>query len=765
MKERRLFIFCSLFLLAAFLAVHLGGDRFLEELRKPPVQAAFREDDTVLVEGQVWKQEERAEYHVFYLRDNSITKSGRTVEEAGIILYDPEKTDLRTGNILRASGQLFFFDEARNPGNFDQQFYYQRQNIHAGLWAQSVEVKDDSFWHLRDTLERFRGEWRKALLEAAGEKDGDILAAMILGDRQGMDPETKELYQVNGIAHILSISGLHLSFIGIGSYQLLRRRTGSYLAGGLLGIGFLLLYILMIGTGVAVLRSLVMFLLRVGADMAGRAYDMITALAAAAAVVILWQPLAFYDGGFQMSFGAILGMWILGELMRPSGKERQAGRGEDRRPEKEKSLPVRAKKGLVQALQSSLGVQMILLPVTLYHYFEFPLCSVFLNLLVIPLMSALLFLGMTGSLLYMAVEPAGQALVWMGSRILDIYEVSCLAALSLPGSRLVTGQPDMGVVWFYYLTLGITIVLWVLAKKKKRAGGRESPAERRRALVPVFAGAAVLLFAGPASGLGSLGQVEITMLDVGQGDSSFIRADDGTAILVDGGSSDTDQAGRYRVEPFLKAEGVGVLDYVFVTHGDSDHMNAVEELLDRQETGVKVSCLVLPVPGVWDEELKALAGKAKSRGVPVAVMDRGGTLSCGSLTVTCLQPGEEDEMEPGNGASLVLDISCGDFDMLLTGDVEGEGEEALEQRLKKTYDVLKTAHHGSRNSTSESFLQKASPSAALISAGRDNRYGHPHQETVDRLRREGCSVYQTAQSGSVTIVTDGRTMRIRRFLP
>ena len=90
-------------------------------------------------------------------------------------------------------------------------------------------------------------------------------------------------------------------------------------------------------------------------------------------------------------------------------------------------------------------------------------------------------------------------------------------------------------------------------------------------------------------------------------------------------------------------------------------------------------------------------------------------------------------MEPGNGASLVLDISCGDFDMLLTGDVEGEGEEALEQRLKKTYDVLKTAHHGSRNSTSESFLQKASPSAALISAGRDNRYGHPHQETVDRL--------------------------------
>ena len=257
MKERRLFIFCLFFLIAAFLAVHLGGAYFLEELQDPPARSICEEDDTVCIEGQVWKKEKRAEYHIFYLRDTSITKSGRTVQEAGVILYDPEKTDLRTGNILSAIGQIFFFDEARNPGNFDQKFYYQKQNIHVGMWAERVAVQDDSFWRLRDGLERFRGAWKSALLEAAGEKDGGILAAMILGERQDMDPETKELYQVNGIAHILSISGLHLSFIGIGSYQFLRRRTGSYLAGGLLGIGFLLLYILMIGTGVAVLRSLV----------------------------------------------------------------------------------------------------------------------------------------------------------------------------------------------------------------------------------------------------------------------------------------------------------------------------------------------------------------------------------------------------------------------------------------------------------------------------------------------------------------------------
>ena len=360
---------------------------------------------------------------------------------------------------------------------------------------------------------------------------------------------------------------------------------------------------------------------------------------------------------------------------------------------------------------------MILFPVTLYHYFEFPVYSVFLNLLVIPLMSALLFLGMAGSLLYMAVEPAGLALLWISGRILDVYEVSCRAALALPGSRLVTGQPGMDAVWFYYAALGIAMVLWALARRRERKEDRHCPRERRRAFVPVLAGLAVLLFAGPASRLGSLGQTEITVLDVGQGDSIFIRADDGTSILVDGGKQRYGPGGRYRIEPFLKAKGVGKLDYVFVTHGGRRPHEWGGRAAGKAGDGSEG---VLPCAACFlkcgDEKLQALAKEAEKRGVPLAFMDRGGALSWGRLTVTCLQPGRGDELMPGNGAALVLDVSCGAFDMLLTGDVEGEGEELLEGRLEKTYDVLKVAHHGSKNSTSEELLRQASPDVALISA-------------------------------------------------
>ena len=454
-------------------------------------------------------------------------------------------------------------------------------------------------------------------MEAAGEKDGGILAAMILGDRRGMDPETKELYQVNGIAHILSISGLHLSFIGIGAYQFLRRRTGSFLAGGMLGIAFLLLYIVMIGPGVvcccvcAVLRSLVMFLVRVGADMAGRVCDMFTSLALAAAVVIFWQPLAYYDGGFQMSFGAILGMWIMGEMTRrPPGE--QGGRRTGKR-----WLPYR----LGEAVKSSLGVQMILFPVTLYHYFEFPLYSVLLNLLVIPLMSALLLLGMLGSLLYLAVEPAGGALIWACSRILDLYEISCRAALALPGSRLVTGRPGLAAIWFYYGALVVTLLLLLWMRRKKETEGAAPRRPAARAFAPVLTGILVLLFAGRAEVWGYL---EVTMLDVGQGDCLFLRARGRDMHPGGWGQQRHGPGGRYRIEPFLKAEGVGELSYVFVTHGDSDHLNGVTELLGRQDTGVEIGCLVVPPRELWDGELAEVLDAADAAGVPVRTMGRGG---------------------------------------------------------------------------------------------------------------------------------------------
>ena len=626
----------------------------------------------------------------------------------------------------------------------------------------------------------------------------------------------------------MAISGLHLSFVGIGMYKVLRRITGSYPVGGTFGILFLALYIVMIGLTVSALRALVMFLFRVGADMTGRHYDAPTALSVAAVVVLLWRPLSLYDGGFWLSFGAVLGVLAVVpvaqdvSITHPAIMQRRSKKTNIQSFPKQNAdritLAVYVKtirgylwKGIFQGLTASMGINLVILPVLLYYFFEFPLYSFILNLFVIPLMSVLLFMGMAGSLLSVCFLPFSGVCFWICSGILRLYEMSCNLALTLPGARFVAGKPEIWQIAVYY---GILIIVLLLLYKKERlreyiddvddVEGAESKkyqtcgrgivsrkyAERgsgrsiqrrvtrlgRFALVFGMAGIIILTHRW-----GARGKLTTVVLDVGQGDGIFMRGPEGGTYLVDGGSSDVKKVGQYRIEPFLKSQGVGMVDYVLISHGDSDHMNGVEELIERRDIGVRIGTLVLPVQEVWDEALAGIAEKAEKYGVRVVVMERGQSIKEGNMTITCIQPGnpgtkaengksegqyEEEGYEPGNAASMVLAVKFKEFDMLLTGDVEGGGEGQLTRQLEEqyrdcTWEVLKVAHHGSKNSSSEEFLWQVKPAYTFISAGRENRYGHPHQETIKRLTDIGSKIYSTQENGAIIVeVEDGETMKV-----
>lgn len=554
----------------------------------------------------------------------------------------------------------------------------------------------------------------------------------------------------------------------MGVYRLLRKATGSYGAGGAAGIAFLALYVLMIGWSVSVVRAFLMFLFRIGADMTGRHYDSYTALACSAAAVILWRPLYLYDGGFWLSFGAVLGMLAILPLFR--------------------GLPA-------AGLWASLSVNLAIFPILAYYFFTFPPYSLFLNLLVIPLFSILLLLGLVGSLVCFASFPAG-ALILRGCRaVFWIYEESCRLAGSLPGAQLVTGQPRIWQMAAYYVCLtGAALLLWKIRRdreQQRQRGGAHSRGTvvqdgvcSRGAAFPgwrAWAGAILLMTLGivlmlPAvSRIPDAGKLSVTVLDVGQGDGIFIRGPNGGTYLVDGGSSDVKEVGTYRLEPFLKSQGESALDYVFVTHGDADHYSGIAEWIEQaaQDGGqgagsIGIGTLVLPVEEVWDENLRQLAQKARKAGISVSVIRPGQRLREGEMGLTCLQPGADFTGEPGNEASLVLALQYGQFDMLLTGDTEGEGEEWLTGILERDYagtswEALKAAHHGSKNSTTEEFLGAASPAYTVISAGRDNRYGHPHPETLLRLEEAGSRIESTAGKGAICLKTDGKHLTIRGF--
>lgn len=765
--------------MVSFVCIYVGWDSFLEGYFSFPSETYLSEGIHIVVSGQIDRKEQASDYQILYLKNNSIIYQEQYVQEPYMIIYDKSKKKVRLGNTIRVSGKLSFYEKERNPGNFSQKDYYRSQKIVAYMWTDEVRCIDDKSDPVRDFLSEIRNRWKQNLQDYAGERYGGILSAILLGDKKEMDTEIRELYQVNGIAHILAISGLHLSFIGLGFYRMLRRLTGSYAVGGAAGIAFLLLYIVMIGSSVSAIRALIMFCIRVGADMSGRVYDAPTSVAAAAALIILWRPLAFFDAGFQLSFGAVGGIIFLYPLIAEGGfgnsgrkKEGKNGREGSRRELREKNgieerrrerrtesrRERRAESSLIlrikDSFMASLCIQTATLPAILFHYYEIPVYSVFLNLIVIPLMSVLLVFGFVGSLLCLFWQGGGGFFLGICRGILRLYEMLCQITGFLPGDRVTAGQPEIAGIIVY---MACILLLMVLIYRRK--------ADRRILAAIAVSGISALILACPAVNHRGL---EVTFLDVGQGDGIFIRERGGITCLIDGGSSDVSKVGKYRIEPFLKARGVSEIDYAFVTHGDSDHISGLEELLERQSLGVRINCVVFPEEGLWDEKMEDLYLLARKWGTRAAVIHPGQQIKGRELVIGCLYPDEKKLAETGNAASLVLEASYGEIDVLLTGDVEGEGEELLTAALEKEYEVLKVAHHGSKNSTSEEFLGIVHPKLAVISSGRDNRYGHPHEETLERLEDAKAVVFTTAESGAIILRADGKEvedLKIIRYRP
>ncbi len=706
MRNRPLASVCLLFLLLqVILVIQSGQEKALSASRI----FLEKENQEIQVTGEVYRKSHTSKVQILYLKNNSINHSK-------IIIYDSNFIEIPIGKKISLCGTVSLFDTSHNPGNFDQQMYYAKQDIYASVWCNEViEISGETDW-LRDGLYRLKTQWTEQIKKTMGEEKGGILCAMLFADKSSMDADIRELYQKSGIGHVLAISGLHISFIGIGIYHLLRKTGLSYMISGIAGVVLLSLYVIMIGFSVSVLRAFVMLLFKIGADMSGRVYDIVTALAVAAMITVAYQPLYVQDAGFLLSYGAILGIVWVGPALK-------------------KGFPT--KKVWLDGWYASIGIQIILFPILLWFYYEVPTYAFFLNLFVIPLMSWVLGLGIFGTLLGMFWKNGGWVLLKGCSALLSIFEIGSQMTSQLPLSRIIFGRPTVYSMVLYYTILGVLILGIEKFKKKKK-------------LIGVLYGIAFFCIT-----FHSNGKLQITMLDVGQGDGIYIEGPTGTDYFIDGGSSDVEAVGRYRIEPCLKSFGVRSLEYVFISHGDSDHYSGIKEMLERQIYGVKIKNLVLPVHFRENNALIELAEVAIKYHTNVCIMNAEQTITEEGLQITCIQPDKSEEPMGDNAGSMVLEIIYEDFSMLMTGDVEGKGEEVLMQKLKgKKYDILKVAHHGSKNSTSEGFLQMIQPQIAWISAEKENRYGHPHEEVIERLKKIGCKIQRTDEDGAITLRID-----------
>ena len=554
----------------------------------------------------------------------------------------------------------------------------------------------------------------------------------------------------------MAISGLHISILGMGLYNLLKKIGLGIWPAGIFSLGVMLQYGIMTGGSVSTMRAVTMFLIAMGARITGRIYDMMTALSVTAMMILLESPAYLLDSGFLLSFGCVLGIGVAAEKI---------------------CALAGAEKKWTKALVSSMALQLVTLPVMLKFFGEVSLAGFFLNLLVLPSVGFVLIGGMAALLLGIFCIPAAKLAILPARGLLLFYEYLCSLAGKLRWSTWIGGEPEIWQILVYYgilitvLFIGQYVKIQIRKEKessqrKERSGEQEKAVRWKLCTLRMAAGA--LLTAGIlVLGFHPSGKLKVTCLDVGQGDGILVETPDNHHFLIDGGSSSQSDLGRYCLLPALKSQGISYLDGLFISHTDKDHISGAKELLEYMGNGlttIRAGYLVLPSwaekPEAWEE----LSDAAQKAGIKIVTGKKGDELHCGLVSFSILWPEKNATGKDVNEEAMVMELSFGEFQMLFTGDIGADTEKKLlASGILKDVDCLKVGHHGSRYSTTEAFLEKIKPELAIISCSSTNTYGHPSPETVERLEAAGSQVEYTMKNGAITVETDGKKLKIYRF--
>lgn len=714
-------------------------------------------ENTVIVQGKIYKIENTAFGTNIYLKGVEVENGEKSVSVKRIFVNTEKIPNVKIGNIIKVRGKLRQFEEAANKGNFDSRKYYLSLGFYGKIEAGTIEVINSDYSGIRQGLYELRMEIIERLEKLCSDNNGifsiinnknGIIGAIILGDKTDLDSDIKELYSVSGIAHILAISGLHISFIGMAIYRLLRRRF-RFLFSAAVSIPVVLSFGIMSGFGISTIRAIIMFILKIIGEVLGRKYDAITAISLAGLVLLVQNPFVVCNSGFQMSFGAIIAIVlilpIVEEILNTDNK-------------------------IIKVISANFTISLVMNPILAWNYYELPTFSFLLNIVVVPLMSVVIVSSIVGIFCSCIMFGFGKVVIFPGCGILELYTFLCNIINKSSVASIVVGQPKVTIIIVYYAILLVVLfglknirtkytraekerniikketglVLEKKAKKERRIKGQN--VKLRLACIVGFLLLNCLIYYIPNQGF------YITFINVGQGDGILIHGDNGTKVMVDGGSTSEKQVAKNCIVPYLKAEGIGTIDYSIITHTDKDHISGILEILENNNSNrIRIKNLVMPDINMKDDTYDELIEKAKLKKINVLYIKKGDTLSLGKTKIKCIYPETTTTASDKNDYCTVLSVKNKTSKILLTGDISKEIEEKIKDDIEENYTVLKVAHHGSNYSSSEKFLKKVNPKYSIISVGKNNSYGHPGNETMERLRKQGGVIYRTDEKGGITI--------------
>jgi competence protein ComEC len=683
-----------------------------------------------------------------------------TSGKAHVTWHQPE-FDLRIGDRVAFRVKAMQFSGSLNPGATQFYDYLHRRGIHTDLRIPDTgEVAKIGFRRPRlnvRLLETARRKIHETFRATLDEEHADFLSAVWLGERNMFPLDMKKKFIESGTYHFTVVSGIHVFIVysmvtillGIPATVRKRRIVAA--------IMLVVFYAFISGANPPVLRATIMAVTILVSGLLRREPDRLSMLCLACLLMLVWNPLLLFRASFQLSFLAATAIVMLAPMvenffLQAIARRRQMpirGTGSSVPGFAATSGLTRLQMYFLRAFSHVLAIVVFMAPVTARYFGILAPVGILANPVVIPLIGPLLSLAALASVSGAFSIPIARLFSATNRLVMDVVFGLVEFFSGIRGGHFTVESPSNWSIAFFYAAMFL-----VIFHKDIRL--------RKRVLVGVIAGLfacsiiACVLVITPA-------ELEVVFLDVGQGDCIFVQLPDDGALLIDGGPvGRRSDVGERVIARFLREKRVGQLEAVVVSHPQADHIGGLPYVLEN----FRVKRLLTNGEQADTQAYARLMNVVRERNIPVETLAEGAVISAGEkVRIRALHPPREPPEREGlstNGLSLVLQMSHGKIDFLFTGDIGANVERDLcEEYADLESEVLKVPHHGSRRSSSMELLDAVRPQIAVVQVGRNNSFGHPNKETLERYESVKCRLLRTDMDGAITVRSNGKTFRCR----
>lgn len=725
-------------------------------------ESYYKNEEEIIVEAIIISNAQEEEYNYVYKIKILCINNNNKYKNTYLYLKTSKKSTekLKYGDKIKAKGSFSEASSQRNYGGFNYKEYLKSLKVYGTIRANQLKVLSRNRLNNIFSLANQVSSMVKQKIDSSMEESqASIIKGIVLGDSSDMDQEIQENFRISSISHILAVSGMHVSYLVIGINILLRNKVGKRKI-RFITILFLIFYMFITGFSPSVVRASIMSILVMGAGILYRKNDIWTSLAISLFLILIYNPFLIENIGLQFSYIGTIGIMVLHKNVFRFFRNIRIKNRKWKYKFNRKVILFISK--IKEILAVTLSAQLAIFPIMIYHFNLLGVYFFISNLLVSVIIGPIIIFSTIFIVFSLIFNPISKVICIVLKLLIQMLIVISNLA-KLPFSKLYLSTPQIWTILLYYILIIIFNFIYSLYTSEKL----NNTQVRVRNLIAL---AKYKIFLNKKKYLKKIfiiilmlflfhfipKNLEINFVDVGQGDCTFIVTPRNKTILIDGGGEDSDEfdVGKSTLLPYILDKGYTKIDYIFISHFDQDHVGGILTILQE----IKVEKVIISKQEENSENYRKFLEIVKENGVSVAIVKMGDSVNIEKgIYFEILWPTSEQIQENKlNNNSLVMKMYYHNFSVLFTGDIEEKAERKIleiynGEKDKLLSDVLKVAHHGSKTSTIEEFLNIVNPKMALIGVGKNNMFHHPSEETIKKLKKCRTSIYRTDEMGEITI--------------